>query len=95
MLEILYDKDTKRVAGWCSVRRRMGRMRAKLGQRIVVLPIDVPEFPSINYYLDLDGRVITFDPTYVPPPDYKAQWAKATLLREKVGILARIVGLEK
>ena len=77
MLEILYEKETKRVAGWRSTVERMGKMITKDGQSVVVLPIGVPAFESDNCYIDLDKQIIFPDPAYIPPPDYKAEWKKA------------------
>lgn len=58
MLEILYDKQTKEVRGWCTDEEQFGKFKLKQGEEIVILPISPPSYISDHFFVDLTGKKI-------------------------------------
>ncbi len=67
MLEVLYDKDTKEVRGWCADPKQFGNFPVKEEQDIVILPGGPPSFESDVYTIDLKKKLILGNPAYVEP----------------------------
>lgn len=68
MLEVLYEKETGIVRAWNADDSVQGNLLVKEGQEVVILPIDLPDFKSDIYYVDLDNQVIIGNPDYKPIP---------------------------
>ena len=94
MLEILYDEATRRVLAWNADSKVVGNLNPQAGQKVVILPINPPTVVSDFYTVDLAKQTVLPNPAYVPPPDYKKLWEKAGTATEKIGVLAKAVGLE-
>lgn len=95
-LEVVYDIGTGEVRAWCADPKRFGNLKAKAGQKVVVLPIKVATIPpGRDYMVDLDAKTVYPRTPHVEPPDYKAQWKVAKTPAEKLSILGRMMGLER
>ena len=66
MLEVLYDKLTKEVRGWCADPKQFGNFTARKGQAVVILPGGPPDFRSDDYFVDLAAQKVVGNPDYVP-----------------------------
>ncbi len=67
MLEVLYDKDTKEVRGWCADSKQFGNFTAKKGQEVVILDCGPPTVESNVYTVDLAAQTILGNPDYMAP----------------------------
>jgi len=88
MLEVLYDKVTKEVRGWCADPAEFGNFTAKKGQTVVVLDCGIPTIESDVYTVDLVAREVVGNPDYVAvvPRDL---YAEIDQLRTEIGELRK------
>lgn len=95
MLEVLYDIGTGEVRAWCGDPEQFGELKAKAGQAVIVLPVDVKDIPQgSDYMVDLDTETVYPATPHVPPPDYKQEWKDAKTAADKIKVLGRKAGLE-
>ena len=94
MLEVLYEQDSKIIRAWNADDSTQGNFKPKAGQAIILLPGEPPIFDSDVYYVDLKNRQVVANPSYIQPPDPKAEWQAARTEAEKLAVLARRLGLE-
>ncbi len=75
MLEVLYDKATKEVRGWCADPTEFGNFPSRKGQTVVILDCDIPTIESDVYTVDLVVQKVVGNPDYVPiaPRDLYAE----------------------
>lgn len=68
MLEVLYDVETKEVRGWCADEKQFGNFRPKHSQKVAILPIELPNYDSLQFYIDLGVMTIQGEPITTPKP---------------------------
>ncbi len=75
MLEVLYDKATKEVRGWCADPTQFGNFPTGKGKTVVILDCDIPAVESDVYTVDLVAQEVVGNPDYVPvtPRDLNAE----------------------
>ncbi len=66
MLEVLYDKATKEVRGWCGDSSEFGNFPPGKGKAVVILDCDIPTIESDVYTVDLVAQKVVGNPDYAP-----------------------------
>jgi len=60
MLEVLYDKATNEVRGWCADPTQFGNFPAGKGKAVVILDCNTPTIESDVYTITLWGLLFTY-----------------------------------
>lgn len=62
MLEVLFDVNTLEVRGWNRDPESFGHFTPKANEDVVVLEGDPPGYDSDQFYLNLEGGIISGEP---------------------------------
>ena len=88
MLEVLYDKATKEVRGWCADPLQFGNFPPGKGKTVVILDCDIPTIESDVYTVDLATQKVVGNPDYVPVVA-RDLYAEIDKLRAEIGELRK------
>lgn len=67
MLEILYDTTNNEVRGWCADEAKFGNFQPKVNEVVVIWDIELPNYDSEQFYVDLATQTIIGEPLVIEP----------------------------
>lgn len=67
MLEIRYNKTTKKVSGWCGDEAQFGLLKDRAGEKKVIIDVPIPPKNCTAYLYDPIGKILIDNPDFVGP----------------------------
>lgn len=88
-LEVIYDKNSRKVLGWQNITRKTHDWSLKDNERFIILD-KLPEDPDCSKYLvDVSKGKLVLDPNYSDPEPLIDLLARIILLEKRVNTLEK------
>lgn len=96
MLEVRYNKDTKKVTAWCGDPKQFNIMGCWHYEAIVIVDISIPEKSCLAYLFDETTQTLIADSDYVEPKPIRNPLVEIDELKAKYDELkTKVETLEK
>jgi hypothetical protein len=87
MLEVRYNKTSKRLSGWCGDDKQFGHFKDRGDEEIVVIDIPIPDKPLDAWLFDEATQDLIANPDYIAPLPKRDLAAEMDYLKVRVEAL--------